>query len=140
MARDALLDFDMPTVDSGTNYTAGSTETSDDVIDLEAADNMIGEGNPVYLKVVCTTDCTQAGSTGTLQFSLQESSDNGDSDAYANTAIVAPQVGSSGGYSAGDVIIDQALPKDLERYLRIGATVGAENITAGDFEAYLYVR
>lgn len=137
MARDALLDFNMPAVTSGTTYTHASDQASTDVIDLEAASNMLGEGNPVYLKVICTTAVTQ---TGTAVFSLQESSDNASSDAYVNTSVVSATYTNGAGLTAGATILDVPLPKDLERYLRMFASLVTGNVTAGGFEAYLYVR
>lgn len=129
---DALLDFDMPAVVSGTSYTT-SNDTSDDSIDLEAATCDIGTGSPIYLRVqVGATAVTQ---TGTVIFSLQDSADN---SSFANTEIVSATFTNGTGLGAGAIIIDQALPKTTNRYLQILATIATGNITAGSFEAFLY--
>lgn len=131
---DVLADFNMPAVNSGTTYTQASDQASTDVIDLESATADIGTGSPVYLKIVATDAVTQ---TGTVAFSLQESSDNGDSDAFANI-LTSATFTNAAGLGAGAVIYDGALPKETERYLRVFASIGTGNITAGGFEAFLY--
>jgi len=132
---DALADFNMPAVESGTTYTAASDQASTDVIDLMSATADIGTGSPVYVKVVATSDVTIA-SSGTVAMSLQGSSDNGGSDAFAD--IIAGSA--TADPTAGTVLLDAALPKETERYLRVFATVATGNVTAGSFEAFLYTR
>jgi len=131
---DELLNFNMPAVVSGTSYTT-SDDYSDDVIDLEAVAPALGQGNPVRVKVICTTDVTQ---TGTLAFSLE-----GDADAAfsgATTLLTGATFTNAAGADAGDVLMDMALPNATERYLRIKAAIATGNVTAGGFDAFLYVE
>jgi hypothetical protein len=134
--RDVLLDFNMPVVTSGTTYTEAADQASTDVIDLASAIAQIGTGEPIYCKILCTGAVTQ---TGTAVFSLQQSSDNAVADAYADI-LTSATFTNGAGLTAGAVILDAAVPKDTERYLRIWAAVGTGNITAGAFKAFLYTR
>lgn len=131
---ETLADFNMPAVASGSTYTAASDQASTDVIDLESATADIGTGSPVYVKIVATGAVTQ---TGTVVFKVQQSSDNGGSDAYADILSSATFTNGTG-LGAGAVILDTALPKTTERYLRVFADIATGNITAGAFEAFLY--
>ena len=131
--RDALLQFPMPAVDSGVTYT--TSNQASDSIDLNAADPNIGAGRKATLKGVVTAGVTQ---TGTVTFTLQQSSDNGSSDAFANIPGVASAEFTDGaGLTLGDVIMEVALPPNCERYLRILATIGSGDITAGGFDFWI---
>lgn len=136
---DAKLDFNMPAVTSGTTYTAASDQASTDVIDLMSATADVGTGSPVYVRIhVGETAVTQ---TGTVIFSVQQSSDNGDSDAFTDVpGLVSETFTDGAGLTAGATILEAALPKETERYLRVFATVATGNITAGSFEAFLTIR
>lgn len=131
---DELLNFNMPAVVSGTSYTT-SDDYSDDYIDLEAVAPKLGQGKPVRVRVIVTTAVTLA-SSGTIAFSLEGDADTGFSD--PTTLLTGATYTSS--IAKGVYALDAALPNTTERYLRIKASVATGNVTAGGFEAFLYIE
>lgn len=106
--------------DQAVTASAASTTT----LDFGSAD--IGEGNPVRVYAIVTTDFATLTS---LKVSIQESSDDGDSDAYAD--IVASGDIPLADLEAGELVWEATLPSSNEKYLRAYFTVTGSDATAG---------
>jgi hypothetical protein len=119
---------DMSSIGTGDN-------PSEDVIDLGAAGAQVG-GTGQLVLVVSIAEDVNSGGSATLSMALQESSDNGDSDAFADTSISVSSAGYDT-YNAGDVVIKQALPVNTERYLRMNYNVGTAALTGGKVDAWI---
>jgi len=116
------------------SFTVGDNP-SEDVIDLGDAGAQVGGTGQLVLVVTIAEDVTSGGSA-TLGFALQESSDNGSSDAFADTSITVTSTGYDT-YDAGDTVLKQALPVNTERYLRMNYSVGTADLTGGVVDAYI---
>lgn len=117
-----------------------ATAISTNVIDLTLGESGlttidIGNGEPIYLLIICTTTTASGGST-TIDFTLE-------SDSTANLATSATTHISVAGVAkatlvAGYRVVAQALPLgNYERYLGVRYTVNTANLTAGAFTAAL---
>lgn len=120
-----------------------STGAKDQAVTASAASNSqlkfgsgdIGQGNPVRFYVIVTEDFATLTS---LQIALQESSDDGDSDAYADV-LLSKDIALAD-LKAGDIVFEAEVPKDVEKYLQAYFTVTGSNATAGKVIAGLSRR
>lgn len=114
---------------NGQAETTVATHASTNVIDFGIADPNKGEGRPIRAKLVVEESCTSGGSA-TVAIKLQESSDNGDSDAFAD--LVTIYSGAYSGLTKGTEIVVY-LPAEHERYIRGVYVIGIAALTAGKF-------
>lgn len=114
------------------DLTGTSAVLSENVVDLGSVggnDLLLGDGNPVYLTVVCTTDAT--GTSPTLIVKL-----NTDTDATVTdgVALLTSDTIDIDGAVKGDVLYKVALPKSktgYSRYLGAVYTQGGTTPTIG---------
>jgi hypothetical protein len=124
-----------------------STILVGDVIDLGAAAQDVGNGEPLYLVITVDTEVITGGAAGTIQFSLV--SDDAAAIATNGTATVHfasrlfvtdDAAANDAQLNAGGVPVAVALPVEgavYERYLGILATIGTTTTTAGNVSAFL---
>lgn len=120
-----------------------STGAKDQAVTESAASNSqlklgsadIGAGNPVRVYAVVTEDFATLNS---LKISIQESEDDGDSDAYAD--ILASGEIALADLTAGSVVWEGVLPSANEKYLQAYFTVSGSNATAGKIAVGLSKR
>ena len=108
-----------------------STAVSTKSIDFATATRNMGAGEEIDLVIIVTTTCTAAGAA-TVQFALQDSTDN----SSFNDVVVSPAIGKAtlvAGYEAFRIV----LPRALNRYIQVNYTVATGPLTAGNFTAYL---
>ncbi|MCF7949508.1 MAG: hypothetical protein K9M94_13040 [Spirochaetia bacterium] len=112
-----------------------STGAKDQAVTASAASNSqlgfgskdIGKGNPVRVYAIVTTDFATLTS---LEIAIQESSDDGDSDAYAD--VISSGAIPLADLTAGDIVWEATLPAECEKYLQAYFTVAGSNATAGE--------
>ena len=133
--RDALL-----TLSDAQALT--STADSENTIDFGAGLNAfgvartapeLGDGKPVYLNVVVDTTLDSSGGTATLTVTLYTGATSGaiTTAAFATAAIAEASLNS------GYIIMSMPLPLGLSRYLKLTYTVGTENFTSGNIDAWI---
>jgi hypothetical protein len=123
------------------NTGAAATYNIGDVIDLGVARDL-GNGQPLYVVVVCHADITVASSTGTLQFQLvSDGTDtiatNGTQSRHLASGVFAT---STTAIPRGTVLMSVPLPTEgvpYERYLAIQQITGTTAINAGSVNAFL---
>ena len=120
-----------------------------DVIDLGAAGEDIGNGQPIYLVIrTGSTEIITGGSAGTLQFQLVSDSaaaiaTNGDATEHLITQayVTDDSAANSAELNAGGIIYMGPIPagtsSNYERYLGILAVTGTTTTTAGTVNAFL---
>jgi len=120
-----------------------------DVIDLGAAGEDIGNGQPIYLVIrTGSTEIITGGSAGTIQFQL--ASDSAAAIATDGTAtehlitqayVTDDSAANSNELNAGEIIYMAPLPvgtvSDYERYLGILCVTATTTTTAGTINAFL---
>ena len=112
-----------------------ATAISTNVVDLGGTTQDVGNGEPVYLVILCTEAATAAGDA-TVTFSL-ESDSTADLATSASVHLSTGAVGKAA-LTAGKVVAAVALPMaDYERYLGVRYTVATGPLTAGKFDAFL---
>lgn len=137
MIMDELLEF----ADATALNTSGTdTDNIGDIIDLGAAGQDIGNGQPLYLVVQVTTAVTSGGSA-TVQFSLA-------SDATTTIAVDGTQTIhflsapiAKADLTAGKTFVFPIPPggdvKTYERYLAFQTVTATAALTAGNVNAFL---
>jgi hypothetical protein len=116
--------------------TASAAATN--VIDMQNSDLEMGAGNPMYLNVrVGDTALTSSGNAATLDISLV-----GDTDATidgSSIVVTSTKQWTEAECVAGAWLMRQALPVDFDadQYIGIYYTVGTENFTAGNINAWI---
>lgn len=105
-----------------------ATAVSENAIDHGAGG--AGAGSPLPLFAVVTEDFDNLTD---LTIALQESSDDGDSDSYADK-MVSPAIPLAS-LTAGTMIFLGTIPPDTERYTKLNYTVNGTEPTAGKITA-----
>lgn len=93
----------------------------------------IGAGEPVYLVIQVGEDATASGSA-TVNFALQ--TDTVENFASPTVLFDSGAIGKAD-LTAGARPVAIAVPRGVERYLRVNYTVSTGPLTAGTFSAYL---
>lgn len=111
-----------------------TTESSDNVIDLQNAYRNIGTGEDLYIVVAVTTAMSDAGSDSTMTAVIEMD----DNEAFAS-ATTAQTLGTFAATSAaGTRLIAKLQPEAItERYIRVGYTVANGDLTTGNFDAFI---
>ena len=124
-----------------------STGAKDQAVTASAASNAqldfgsgeragsIGKGNPVRVYAIVTEDFAALTS---LKVSIQESSDDGGSDAYED--IISSGDIPLAELKAGDIVWETTLPSEAERYIQAYFAVTGSNATAGKVMVGLSMR
>lgn len=115
-----------------------NTQVSTNVIDLgplytDNTDRDIGAGEPLRLVVICDTTVQSAGSS-TITISLQ--TDDAATFPSQATIYTSPAIAKATAV-AGTRLIDIAIPKGVEKYLRLNYDIGTADLTAGTFTAFI---
>ena len=105
----------------------------------------VGNGQPIYLVITCSTSIITAGTAGTISFQLVSDetasiATNGSATVHYDTGDFVTDDDSLNDLDAGDVIACVALPlegNEYEEFLGILATVGTTAVTAGAINAFL---
>ena len=112
-----------------------ATAISENVIDLGAANQDVGNGEQMFLVIQCDTTATAAGAA-TVDFSIE-------SDSTVDLAT-SPTVHSSTGaigkaalVAGMDAVVLPLPPADYERYLGVRSTVATGPLTAGNFSMFI---
>lgn len=125
---------------------AASTALIGDVIDLGAAGEDIGSGEPIYLVIQCTTSIITAGAAGTIKFELASDAQaaiatDGTATVHFDTGTFVTDGDDANALDAGALIAAVALPNEsintYEQYLGILCTVATTEVTAGAIDAFL---
>lgn len=95
----------------------------------------IGRGNPVRVYAIVTEDFKTLTS---LKISIQESSDDGDSDSYED--IISSGDIALADLTAGDIVWETTLPPEAERYMQAYFTVTGSDATEGKIMVGLSMR
>ncbi|MCF7939676.1 MAG: hypothetical protein K9L68_13850 [Spirochaetales bacterium] len=111
------------------------TDSAASASQLQFGSEDIGQGNPVRFYVMVTEDFAALTS---LNIALQESSDDGSSDAYAD--VLSSGEIALADLKAGDIVFEAVVPKDVEKYLQAYFTVTGTTATAGKVVAGLSRR
>lgn len=112
-----------------------STGAKDQAVTADAASNSqlgfgsanIGAGNPVRVYAIVTADFATLTS---LEIAIQESSDDADSDAYAD--VISSGAIPLADLSEGEIVWEATLPTETEKYLQAYFTVNGSDATAGE--------
>lgn len=145
----AILDERLEFCDNVDVSAAAGTALVGDVIDLGAAGEDIGNGQPLYLVIrTGATEIITGGSAGTLQFTL--ASDSAAAIATDGTAtehvlteafVTDDSAANDTEMNAGELIYAAPIPVgtggNYERYLGILAITAVTTTTAGTINAYL---
>lgn len=127
---------------------AGSSGTAliGDVIDLTVARD-IGQGQPMYVAILTSTEIITGGSAGTLKFQVvsdaQEAvATDGNASVHLDTGtfVTDDSAANASQFNAGGVILFAALPIEgrvYERWLGILAVIATTTVTAGAVNAFL---
>lgn len=126
--------------------TAGSSYLIGSQIDLGAAGQEIGNGQPLYLVITVDTSIITAGSAGTIQFSLVSDASasiatNGTATVHWASQLYVTDDAALNDLDAGDRIV-VPLPMGepaYERYLGLLYTVTTTDTSAGKINAFLTV-
>jgi hypothetical protein len=137
-----ILDEKLEFCDATALNTGGAaTYNIGDVLDLGVARD-IGNGQPLYLVVVCHTGIVVGASTGTVTFQLV--SDGTDTIATNGTQTVHAASGawatSTTAIPAGTVLFAAPVPMQgtvYERFLAVQQITGTTALTAGAVNAFL---
>jgi hypothetical protein len=122
--------FDSKAVATG--FLDSATAFQSDIVDLKAAGDFYGK--QLYFHCTVNTTLDSAGEAATLKIELKTDGDSAfgsavtllDSTALAESVLIA-----------GKRIFQIPLPKNIERYLRVTATVGTEAFTSGAISAWI---
>ena len=142
MIMDNLLEF----ADNVSVAAAAGTALIGDVIDLGAAGENIGVGQPVYLVIRPSVEIITAGAAGTLTFKLASdaqaaiATDGSATEHLVTAAYVTDGTDANDAeLKVGGTILQAALPmgKDYERYLGVLAVTATTTTTAGSIDAFL---
>lgn len=122
------------------NTGAAGTYNIGDIIDLDAARD-IGNGQPLYLVVQCTTGITVASSTGTVQFQLVSDATTTISTTTQSIHLLSTAwATSTTAIAAGTVLMAVPIPMEgrvYERYLALQQVTGTTALNAGAVNAFL---
>lgn len=125
---------------------AAGTALIGDVMDLGAADMRLGDGQPIYLVIQCSTSIITAGSAGTIKFALASDAQaaiatDGSATVHFETPTFVTDGDDANALDAGAMIAMVAVPASsistYERYLGILATIATTTVTAGAINAFL---
>lgn len=114
--------------------TTGSVAAHDcsNYVDLDAAGRL--EGEPLYLVILVTTDCTSGGSA-TITFDLETDTDStfsaGATNLWSSPAIAVATM------EAGYRIVVPVNMVDAYQYLNLEYTIAEATFTAGAFDAFI---
>lgn len=105
----------------------------------------VGNGQPIYLVLTCSTSIITAGAAGTIKFQLVSDASaaiavDGSATVHYDTGTFVTDDDALNGLDAGDVIACVALPIEgnaYEGFLGILATVGTTTVSAGAINAFL---
>lgn len=105
----------------------------------------VGNGQPIYLVLTCSTSIITAGTAGTISFQLVSDetasiATNGSATVHYDTGDFVTDDAALNDLNAGDVIACVALPlegNEYEEFLGILATVGTTAVSAGAINAFL---
>lgn len=135
MIMDELLEF----CDAETLETATGTALEGDVIDLGAAGEDIGNGEPLYVVIQVDTAVTSAGAA-TVKFEVASDAQAAIATDGSATVHVSTEAIAKASLVAGYTRILPLPPgagNDYERYLGVLATVGTAALTAGKINAFI---
>jgi len=140
-----ILDERTEFADAFSVAVAASTIIVGDVLDLGAAGQDPGNGEPLYLVISVDTEVITGGVAGTIQFKLVSDStaDLATSETihFLSKAFVTDDAGANDAeLNAGGVPVAVALPLEgpvYERFLGVKAIVATTTITAGNVSAFL---
>lgn len=114
-----------------TDHTADTASTN--IYDSGSANasdlSMVGEN--LWIQAKIQTTCTSGGAA-TTQAVLQDSADG-----VTFADVLAGPVLSLGNSVAGAVLLQTQPPTGLRRYIRIAWRIGAADLTAGKFDAFI---
>ena len=125
---------------------AAGTALVGDVYDLGENATDPGNGQPVYLVILCDTSIITGGAAGTISFQLASDAQaaiatDGSATIHWGTHQFVTDDDALNDLDAGDTIAVFALPVGseavYERYLGILATIGTTTVTAGAISAFL---
>lgn len=124
---------------------AAGTALIGDVIDTQVVRDL-GQGQPVYLVMICTTSIITGGVAGTVKFQLASDAaaaiaTDGSASVHYETKAFVTDDDALNDLDAGDLIAMVALPTDgsvpYERYLGILCVTATTTTTAGAISAFL---
>ena len=142
MIMDELLEF----ADNVSVAAVAGTALIGDVIDLGAAGENIGVGQPVYIVIRPSVEIITGGVAGTLQFKLVSDAQaavatNGTATEHIITVayVTDGTDANDAELKVGGTIMHAALPmgQTYERYLGILAVTATTTTTAGSIDAFL---
>lgn len=113
-------------------FTTAEAHDSENILDLGIADPNKGAGTPVFVDAHVNTDFASDGSA-TLKTELQhcDTVDGSYSTLISSGEIAVDDL------VAGKALLDDVLPKEHKRFLKIVYTVGTAAMTAGAVDAML---
>ena len=140
MIIDSLLEF----ADGESVAATAGTALIGDVINLQEARD-IGNGEPVYVVILCDVDIITAGVAGTIAFSLASDAQaaiatDGSATIHFATGTFVTDDGALNELDAGHMIAAFALPMEgaeYEQYLGILCTTATTTTTAGAINAFV---
>lgn len=140
-----ILDKRTEFADAASVAQAAGTYNLPNQIDLETARDM-GNGQPLYLCIVVTTEIITGGSAGTIAFQLVSdasaaiATDGSQSLHYRSQAFVTDGTDATE-MRAGKTVLMLAIPLEglepYERFLGVQYVVGTTTTTAGAVDAFL---
>ena len=142
----AIMDSRTEFADAVSVAAAAGTALIGNVLDLGAAGEDIGNGQPLYLNMTVDTSIITAGAAGTIQFKLASDAQeaiavDGSATEHFVTGTFVTDGDDANELDAGAVIVSVAIPnesvKTFERYLGILAVIATTTVTAGKINAWL---
>jgi len=139
-----IMDERTEFADAASVAAAAGTALIGDQIPLSIARD-VGNGQPVYLVLTCSTSIITGGVAGTIKFQLVSDATaaiavDGSATVHYDTGTFVTDDDALNDLDAGDVIACVALPLEgnaYEEYLGILAIVGTTTVTAGAINAFL---
>ena len=130
--------------DAASVAAAAGTALIGDQIPLSVARDL-GNGQPIYLVLSCSTSIITGGAAGTIKFQLVSDSTaaiavDGSATVHYDTGTFVTDDDALNALDAGDIIAVVALPlegKVYEGFLGVLAIVGTTTVTAGAINAFL---
>jgi len=140
-----ILDERLEFADAASVAAAAGAAVLGDVIDLGAAGQDPGNGEPLFFVVTTDVEVITGGAAGTIQFNLKSNATpdlaGTPTQHFASKAFVTDDAGANDAeLNAGGMPVAVALPLEgppYQRYLVVERVIGTTTITAGNVSAFL---
>ena len=111
-----------------------SSAASTNQVDLKVANARVGAGEPLFIRVGCTTAMTDGSSDSTVTVTLQQD----DNSSFSSATNVQTLCTFAATAAAGTEYVAAIYPEVVtERYIRVYYTVATGDLSTGAFDAHL---